>query len=337
MVSSDAPKYSPFLKWSRNDPVTVDSVAHAFSSLISMVRDGYTFDEALVRQISTFLRSISWNMPLLFTSYDLMMALGQGSTDPIRVFLDSLVLLLSMPFPSIVEDTIPIVQRCFRESQSTLKKLPSRWPKYDPPLTPYLRELPEIADKSLLRAVLVIIEFGLRLTSTRSCRKISTDSNTGHQSIRDMVLREVFIPIEPSLARISHQILRLPWKSVSIVIKPLIFCIFKASVLHQPTHNFLSSSNIPMAFHSILVQSENRNEHMSVLSSISNLIMKWKDNGAKSVRGGRLLLQTLEQEGFRDTLEQRQNLDESVGNATTLMFSSYNILHFLGINRSRHV
>ncbi|KAK2957312.1 hypothetical protein BLNAU_7690 [Blattamonas nauphoetae] len=332
MVSSDASEYSPFLKWNRNDPVTVDSVAHAFSSLISIIRDGYPFDEALVRQISDFLRSISWNMPLLFSSSDLMRTLGQGSTDPMQVFVDSLILLLLMPFPSIVEETLPIVQRCHKESQSTLLKLHSSLPIWDTPFTSYLRELPGIADKGLLRAVLVILLAGLRVSSDDNYHPTMTDSNTAPQSIRDMVLREVFIPIEPSLARICQQNLLLPWDHVSVAIKPLIACIFDASVLHQPTHDFLSSSNIPLAFHSLLVESENRNEYMDVLSSMDDFVMMWKENGTQYVHGGCLLLQTLEQEGFRDRLEATLLSDKLFENGETIRMYTFCILSFLGIN-----
>ncbi|KAK2955460.1 hypothetical protein BLNAU_9507 [Blattamonas nauphoetae] len=39
MISSS--EYSAFLNWNPKDPITIDSVAHAFIALVSMVRDGY--------------------------------------------------------------------------------------------------------------------------------------------------------------------------------------------------------------------------------------------------------------------------------------------------------
>ncbi|KAK2942368.1 hypothetical protein BLNAU_22711 [Blattamonas nauphoetae] len=51
MISSD--EYSPFLNWNPKDPVSIDSVAQAFVSLVSMVRDDYQFGEELVIRAST--------------------------------------------------------------------------------------------------------------------------------------------------------------------------------------------------------------------------------------------------------------------------------------------
>ncbi|KAK2946632.1 hypothetical protein BLNAU_18468 [Blattamonas nauphoetae] len=168
MISSKVSEYSPFLNWNRNDPVTVDSVALVFSSLASMLKDNSPIDETLGLHTSQFVRSISWNIPLLFTSRQLMMALSKLFADPISVFVDSIVLLLSLPFPSVVDAAILIVQRCFKESRSTMMKLhPSLW-GYRTMTNKGLQNLLTINKNGLLHAILEILLAGLRFTSVDS-------------------------------------------------------------------------------------------------------------------------------------------------------------------------
>ncbi|KAK2945129.1 hypothetical protein BLNAU_19919 [Blattamonas nauphoetae] len=63
-------EYSPFLNWNPTEKLSLDSVAHAFLSLVSMVRDAYPFDEKLAMKVN-----------LLFQSSFLIKAIGRGSPD----------------------------------------------------------------------------------------------------------------------------------------------------------------------------------------------------------------------------------------------------------------
>ncbi|KAK2961722.1 hypothetical protein BLNAU_3159 [Blattamonas nauphoetae] len=93
MISSE--EYSPFLNWNPNDPFTVDSVAQAFLSLASMIRDGYPFDEVLVSQASQFVSSLSRNLHRTFTVNDMIKSIGQGTPNPTAAFVDLITILLS--------------------------------------------------------------------------------------------------------------------------------------------------------------------------------------------------------------------------------------------------
>ncbi|KAK2949251.1 hypothetical protein BLNAU_15854 [Blattamonas nauphoetae] len=84
-----------------------------------------------------------------------------------------------------------------------------------------------------------------------------------------------------------------------------------ASALHQPTLNFICSSHIPMVFQSLLSKVEHENVQHFILWNISYHISKWENDGADTWCRGRILLQTLEQEGFRDHLEQTVLHDKS--------------------------
>ncbi|KAK2961860.1 hypothetical protein BLNAU_3297 [Blattamonas nauphoetae] len=86
MTSSE--KYSPFLKWIPDYQITVDSVAPPFVSLVSMVRDGYKFDQELHRKVSILISAITRKINRQ-TVDDLLEAIGQDSTDSAAVILST--------------------------------------------------------------------------------------------------------------------------------------------------------------------------------------------------------------------------------------------------------
>ncbi|KAK2961831.1 hypothetical protein BLNAU_3268 [Blattamonas nauphoetae] len=246
MTSHD--DYSPFMKWNENDIFTVDSGAEVLISLISMIQDGYKFDETLLRQAS---KCLSW----IFQSSNLttsvngvfFQTIGQGATDSIPAFVELIDVLLS----------------------------------------------------------------AIWLSSEHEIQSLSTTSHTDPQSIRDVVLNEVLIPIEPSLVQISRNPLFVSSIYIYHETVKLLVKIFDVSAFHQPTLDFVSSSRIPMAFQTLLSQVEIERTHQFIIWLMSDYLRKWKRDGAETAGKGRILLQALEQEGFHETLEQTLLHDKS--------------------------
>ncbi|KAK2959089.1 hypothetical protein BLNAU_5884 [Blattamonas nauphoetae] len=89
--------YTPFLNWHRSDPVTTDSKSLVFISLVSMVRDGYEFDEELLEKASSFLSLLVETNQCAQDIDSFIQAIGQGSTNPAAVFMDLMTVLLSSP------------------------------------------------------------------------------------------------------------------------------------------------------------------------------------------------------------------------------------------------
>ncbi|KAK2949255.1 hypothetical protein BLNAU_15858 [Blattamonas nauphoetae] len=84
MIASE--EYTPFLSWNPEVPIAIDSVARVFLSLVSMVRDGYKFDEELECTASQFLSSVHLTFDRSFLFGDeLLMAIEQDSSDPAAV------------------------------------------------------------------------------------------------------------------------------------------------------------------------------------------------------------------------------------------------------------
>ncbi|KAK2945140.1 hypothetical protein BLNAU_19930 [Blattamonas nauphoetae] len=175
-------EYSPFLKWNRDDPFSVDSVAQPFVSLASMIGNGYEFDEDLLQKSSTFLSSMTSLLQKNNSFDDLLTAVGRDS---------------------------------------------------------------------------------------------------------------------PDTAAVAY---------------------------HQPTLDFVCSSRIPMAFQSLLSKEEHEDTHQFIIWKMNDIINRLKEGGAEFWRRGRILLRTLEQEGFYERLEQTLLHDKSseYGNAVATLDVSFN-------------
>ncbi|KAK2947689.1 hypothetical protein BLNAU_17359 [Blattamonas nauphoetae] len=107
------PEYTPFLNWNPNDPITVDSIAPAFNSLASMIRDGYHFDKAIEQKVPKFFSSLTHHLNRSFTANDLLNVVGQGSENPAAKFVDSMTVLFFSSHASIVKNPYNLIRRCF--------------------------------------------------------------------------------------------------------------------------------------------------------------------------------------------------------------------------------
>ncbi|KAK2954835.1 hypothetical protein BLNAU_10165 [Blattamonas nauphoetae] len=277
------PEYSPFLKWTPTAPITIDSVAQVFNSLVSMVRDDSTFDQELLSKVSSFLRTINQNISHRLFVDDVLKKIGQKSPNP-TAELSSFPKQLTLIFSKLIPRVLSI---------------------------PYLRDLSVIDDRNILRDILLILSTCIQISSPDTLRSLSTTLHADPDSIRDVVLYEVLIPMEPSLVQISRNILLLLWQPECEQTLLFMSNIFDKCAFHQPTLDFICSSRIPMAFQSLLSKVEYEYTHHVIYLFMSNHIDEWKKHGTKTMRRGRILLQTLEQEGFRNHLEKTLLHDKS--------------------------
>ncbi|KAK2954829.1 hypothetical protein BLNAU_10159 [Blattamonas nauphoetae] len=332
MISSD--DYSPFMKWNENDMFTVDSEAEVLISLLAMIRDGYKFDETLLRQAS---KCLSWifqlsDLPSVVDGV-LFQIIGQSATDPIPDFVELMTVLLSSSDPSIFRDTMtffcslfnhcPLSHQLALVSSRLLPRILS---------TPNLRNLSVIDDQGILNSVIDIFRFGVWLSSEHKIQSLSTTSHTDPQSIRDVVLNEVLIPIEPSLVQISRNPLFVSSIYIYQETVKLLSKIFDVSAFHQPTLDLVSSSRLPMVFLSLLSNMEDESIRMFILRQLTVYIYTWKKNGDETVRRGKRTLQMLEKEGFGDELELTLLHTESTTYGHKVRIHSFTSLTFLGIN-----
>ncbi|KAK2943174.1 hypothetical protein BLNAU_21902 [Blattamonas nauphoetae] len=200
--------------------------------------------------------------------------------------------------------------------------------------SPRLRDLSVIDDKVIMNDIIDVFRSSVRISSSDGVQALSIASDTDPESIRHLVLHEVLIPIEPSLVQMGRnphilslnnqcrEVLRLPMR------------IFEVSVFHQPTLYFICSSRIPILFQSLLSKEEDEYTHQLIIWLLYHNIGTWKEDGAETADRGRILLQTLEMEGFLDGLEQTLFHDESTQNGRFVRSYSFLLVIDLGMNSS---
>ncbi|KAK2954833.1 hypothetical protein BLNAU_10163 [Blattamonas nauphoetae] len=297
------PEYSPFLNWSSKDATTGDSLSPVFLSLVSMVRDGYKFDKKLVSKASQFLSSVYPTLDGAWKITAFLMAIGQGSPNPTAVFVDSMAVLLSSSHPPIFREALSFIRTSLRWTfPSNRRAIVSSELVPKVLSTPHLRDLSVIDVQDILNSIHTIFETVVWLSSPDFLQSFSTTSDP--ESIRDAVLHEALIPMEPSLVQISRNPRLLSWNEEYMNTLKVLTRIFEVSAFHQPTLDFICSSHLPMVFQTLLSKVEDEETHQYIIWFLTDNIRKWKRDGAETMHRGRILFQTLEQEGFRNHLEQ---------------------------------
>ncbi|KAK2946004.1 hypothetical protein BLNAU_19080 [Blattamonas nauphoetae] len=102
------------------------------------------------------------------------------------------------------------------------------------------------------------------------------------QSIRDVFLHEVLIPMEPSLVQISRNRVLLSLGDECLVMFMLLYNIFAKCVFHRPTQDFICSSRIPIVFQSLLTEVEHEEAYQSILEFLADDFRGWKRYGVDS-------------------------------------------------------
>ncbi|KAK2961893.1 hypothetical protein BLNAU_3330 [Blattamonas nauphoetae] len=270
-----------------------------------MIRDGFQFDEELVSKASKLFSSINMTLRRKNCANEFLKAIAQDSPNPAAVFMNSMIVLLSSSHPSIFSDTLSIIRLCITSCSLTNNlALVSSKLVHSILSIPRIGNLSLILDPNILTEILRILRYAVNLASANTVLYISTVSNTDPESIHDVVLNEVLIPIEPSIVQISRNPHLLSWNKEYENTFRLLLSIFEVCALHQPTVDFVCSSCVPMIFQSLLTEVEQDDAYQIIIGSLAGNIRIWKEDGTETVCRGRMLWQTLEQGGFRDALEQ---------------------------------
>ncbi|KAK2951372.1 hypothetical protein BLNAU_13652 [Blattamonas nauphoetae] len=296
-----------------------------------MARNDSELDEERVSKTSIFLSWFSHQLHRTNYADNFLNAIGQHSSEPAAVFMDSMTVLLSSSHPSIVRNTLSFIAN-YLQVCLPLNHLALVSSKLIPRIlsTPHFRDLSVLAEQKVLSSIFSIFRLSVGLAQPHSVQALSPDA--GPQSIRNVVLHEVMIPIEPSLVQISRNHSLSSWIDQSAEPLALLVKIFEVSAFDQPTLDYICSSHIPMVFQSLFSKVEDDWLHQSIIYYTSDLVNEWRTDGTETMRRGRILFLTLERGGFRDHLEQILLHDKASINGRRMMFYSFRIMNTLGVN-----
>ncbi|KAK2949241.1 hypothetical protein BLNAU_15844 [Blattamonas nauphoetae] len=273
----------------------------------------------------------------MLTSEEYSQFLNWDPNDPITADsvvppFGSLAIGQYSPNPAAV-NTLPFIYDCFSVYQFS-NRLTLFSSKLIPRMlsTPHLQDLSVVDDQGILLTIILLLERCIWLASHDAIKYLPATSGTDAESVRNVVLHEVLLPIDPSLVQISRNPHLLSWSYECFATSILLVNIFDVGAFHQPVRDLLCSSHIPMAYQTHLSKVEYERDRIAILGYLSNRISKWKENGAEIWRGGRLVLYILEQEGFRNDLEQTLLHDNWAYHGRCVRMHAFEVLEPLGLN-----
>ncbi|KAK2947844.1 hypothetical protein BLNAU_17264 [Blattamonas nauphoetae] len=323
----------PFLNWRRNEPVAADRVSPLFVSLVSLVRDNVPFNVSLLRKVTAFFLVLDPAVNLDLLVKDFKNTTGQDCTDPVPLFVDSILVLLSSSHNSIVGNVLAFLRRFVKSCSASIRSdllncnlIPRILSKH------VVKILSVLGDQLILRNLLKFLELFTKITSPIATRFNSFSPGTGHLSLQNLVLHTLWIPMEPALVQISRNPCILEWNEECADTLNLLSRILDVGACHQPTLDFVCSSRIPIVLLSLLTEVENEDTHPDILWILSLNIHNWQTAGAETMRRGTILQRMLEREGFGDGLEQKVLHEKSTRDGKSVRVYSFGIMDQLGMN-----
>ncbi|KAK2954593.1 hypothetical protein BLNAU_10444 [Blattamonas nauphoetae] len=176
--------------------------------------------------------------------------------------------------------------------------------------TPHVNDLSVIEDQQVLREILMILHNPVTLLNTTYLGFPADSSDTGPQSVRNVVLHEVLIPIEPSLVQISRNPRFVLWNDESQEIWKLFFDFFE----------------------SLLTEVEHEYARESFIYTIFDKIRSLKRLRGAALRRRRVLMEILKIEGILETVEQSLLHENNMTCGRNVRRYSIELLNKLGMN-----
>ncbi|KAK2958888.1 hypothetical protein BLNAU_6137 [Blattamonas nauphoetae] len=327
-------EYAHFLYWNEDDPITAYSVEPAIVALFSMVRNGFNLDEELASKASKLISLITQRVSLWDYAEKLWYAVGRGYEDKAEGFVDSIVMLLSSPHPSVFRNTMKFTSvflRCF-DWVSRFKMVSSHLiPKVLSALSRLDRTV--IDEKELMDNIKTLFVW---------CSDLSAPIFVGHLAKQPSMDSRIVNNV-PSLLQISRYHLLTSWRDGCEPIMDFMFNLFELSVKHQPALDFVCSSHIPMIYQSLLSKLEVEDTKSDILWCLPRLVSTWQTDKEEEeqeeaeekdeiVVRMHTLFQIYEKEGCGDGLEQTLFHDHLTAEGKFVRKSSYNGLTYLGMN-----
>ncbi|KAK2947339.1 hypothetical protein BLNAU_17726 [Blattamonas nauphoetae] len=172
IISSD--DYSPFLTWDENDGFSAVPISKTLMSLVSMIRDGYHFDEMLHRKAALFLSVVIRKIHRIASP--VRMAVGQDFTNPAEVAFHRPILhflrsshipLISQSLSSKVENEFTILD-LIRYMAEYISRRRINGYKFHKPVKEMIRMLNEEGQEDLIEQKMMNDDEGVNSIDART-------------------------------------------------------------------------------------------------------------------------------------------------------------------------
>ncbi|KAK2960662.1 hypothetical protein BLNAU_4317 [Blattamonas nauphoetae] len=330
-LPSHTPDSSLFIsaELSHEDPSTI------YRSLVSLVKIGYPFHDALQDKTVQFLNSLE---PIRFfkkSADEFITKIASNNNDPFGEFVDSVVTILSSSHSSIVDAALSFSSRFYSTSSKPFQLQLMEADFLSRVLTSIQPQTRCISSQSSLHSSLIsVLESSLSCASTNQLEILLHTTPIDEHSIRELIFHKVVFPSSPYLLSVCHS-----QRSLSNRLSGSFMLIFGRliliSPLHRPTLEFVLTSPLLSTFSSCLSYVEHWIPLWTTLFEFDNSLKDWKNKGAEVVISGKQIIQALFAEGFEDTLEAILMHDEDGFYGVNIVTTCISVSQRLGSNVMR--
>ncbi|KAK2961685.1 hypothetical protein BLNAU_3483 [Blattamonas nauphoetae] len=277
-----------------------------FCSLVTLVKAGYPFDNALQDKATRFLKNL---VPSWFEKEQaekLVIDLVASSAGSTPGFIASILTLVSSSHSTMVAAALSFLHEVtFRSSI----EIQCRLVESDLITNVFATVQPHTLsisgnDEILDNLIWIIVDY-ITLTDPSylsECGIIDTVDIFNHC---EMILQKVVIPSSQFVTLlISNRYVLFGLLFDSFM--SLLVTHIEISPSHRPTLEFVLASPILMAITSCLSFAEGEKCPWTILKNINRSLEKWKREVGEVVQSAKRIIQALISEGFEDTLEQIQ-------------------------------
>ncbi|KAK2955491.1 hypothetical protein BLNAU_9538 [Blattamonas nauphoetae] len=299
--SSEMCDSTAFLNWNTSTRFSVDSASITFHSLVTLVKEGYPFDDALEAKAIGFLGQIDTHFKRSEDA-NLLFSLVPAHDDPVNGFLDALLSLLASSMHTIVESALEILQSLFRlcSTGNIIKMLNCDV------ISGVMNIIqPHTLSLSLRKSLHVQIMDFLTSVLCASDRPPSRniDDATQTYQMNEMIFQRIIVPSDGYVRYLCSNRYFVSEHLSAFTLRVISCKLIKLFLFHSPTCNFPLSLPIALTITS-LSTSFNPNFVTTFLDSFVPMMRAWRIADPHTVGKGKTIIRALNDEGFDDGLDQ---------------------------------
>ncbi|KAK2963089.1 hypothetical protein BLNAU_2112 [Blattamonas nauphoetae] len=305
------PGREPFLNFVICSELSFEEKSRIYCSLVSLVKAGYPFDDALQDKAVPFLKCLEPKKNERDLAEKLVTKLVHSSAGWAAGFVASIVTLLSSPHLTVAASAMSFLFAAFWPSS------PIQYQLVKTDLVPNViaivqpHTLSISGNEKMLNKLVRIICHCLGHAFPDFLEYIGLADTIDPFNHYEMIFQKVVLPSSQFVTFLmSNRLIlngKLFFSFMSILGTLLQMCQF-----HRPTLEFVLASPIAMTFTSCHSFIENDGDVWIPLSGINQSLTEWTEEGPEVAQSGKRMMQALISEGFEDTLEQRLMSGEGI-------------------------
>ncbi|KAK2951509.1 hypothetical protein BLNAU_13531 [Blattamonas nauphoetae] len=323
---------SAFMKWNGNQVASTSVNSAIFGSLVSLIKDGFPFNDRLEEKAASFLDSIT--NPVFFRSeYSILGIDPSFSPESLIAFVTSITVLLSSSNQTIMKASMKLLDNQFVLCSSNGRLALLRAgiiPQIINTLNPLSLSIPEAVYVHTYLIQIIANAFWLSTPTGLSNHK--TEDKIERQAVHETVLQHVIAPSEKYIGHLCRNRHSITDEGMGRGLMLILTRILQISPYNQSTIGVVLNLPLFLTIPSWLTVLENESLISSFLHAMVNIQQEWNRTSGEVRQRWKKVDRLLRKEGIEDVIEDklRNNQQDFVGGVLVEYSLDWNDL--LGMN-----